>query len=123
LADKKKRREAAPELPPEERAAEAATVAWMLCALFTLCAEGVGLAARVALASGAEANAAANAAWGVLPELTLLMGLVTGTVGLVLTWVVYKLRKTPPPAVITVVAILLGLTPWMRLILGYLRGN
>lgn len=105
-----------PNLPPEDRRAEAATVAWMLCALFTLCAEGVGVAARLALSYSAVANT-----WALLADITMVMGLVTGTVGLILAAVVYKLRKTPPPTVITVVAVLLGLTPWLRVISGYLR--
>jgi len=119
LAAKKKARVTTPHFPPEERRAEAATVGWMLCVLFTLCAEGVGLAARIVLAYSAADQA--PKAWVLLPDITLVMGLVTGTVSLALTPVVYKLRKTPPPAAITVVAILLGLTPWVRVILGYLR--
>ena len=91
----------------------------MLCALFTLCAEGVNLLSRVALAY-AEDNAQPTA-WSLLPDLAHVMGLVTGTLCLALTFVVYRLRKTPPPAAITVIAILVGLTPWMRLVLAWLR--
>lgn len=108
------------EFPPEERRAEAATVAWMLCALFTLCAEGVGLIARIALAYADAAEP--QPAWHLLPDVTLVMALVTGALCLGLTGVVYRLRKTPPPLAITVVALLLGLTPWARVILTWLRG-
>ena len=115
------------EFPPEERRAEVATVAWMLCALFTFCAEGVGLVARMARAYAAAYAAEAESqpqpgAWHVLPDVTLVMALVTGTLCLVLTGVVYRLRKTLPPAAISVVAVLLGLTPWARVILAWLRG-
>jgi hypothetical protein len=119
LAAKKKRRVEQPALPSEERAAEAATVAWMLCALFTLCAEGVGLAARVVLARAGEQQQATP--WSLLSDVTLVMALVTGTLCLLLTLVVYRVRKTPPPSPITVVAILVGLTPWARVVLGWLR--
>lgn len=119
MAAKKKVRVSPPQFPPEDRRAEAATVAWMLCALFTLCAEGVGLAARMLLAYSGEVQA--PSALALLPDIMLVMGLVTGTIVLALTAAVYKLRKTPPPPAITVVAILLGLTPWVRVMLGYLR--
>jgi hypothetical protein len=122
LARNNKPRAAAPAFPPEERRAEVATVAWMLCALFTFCAEGVGLVARIGLAYAGEAEPR-PAAWSVLPDVTLVMALVTGALCLVLTGVVHRLRKTPPPLAITVVTVLLGLTPWARVILAWLRGN
>ena len=97
-------------------------MAWMLCALFTLCAEGVGLIARIALSYSAAADEQPGAL-AFLPDLTLVMALATGTLCLVLTWAVYRLRRTPPPAAVSLVAILLGLTPWARVILAWLRGN
>jgi hypothetical protein len=108
------------EFPPEERRAEAATVAWMLCALCTFCAEGLGLIARITLAYSEEGELQPSA-WSALPDVTLLVALVTGTLCLVLTPIVYRLGRTAPPAAITVVAILLGLTPWATLALQWLR--
>lgn len=111
----------AAELPAEERRAEVATIAWMLCTLFTFCSEAVSLVAKVALSRMSEAENGPTA-WSLLPDVALLMGVVTGTLCLILTPVVYRLRRTPPPAAITAVAVLVGLTPWASLLLRWLRG-
>ena len=117
---KKNRQQPLAELPPEEKRAETVTIAWMLCVLFTFCAEVVGLLSKVAL-SYAELNDPQNR-WAVLPVVTLTMGLVTGTMSLLLTPLVYRWRKTPPPESITLVAVLVGLTPLATLLLQWLRG-
>jgi hypothetical protein len=93
----------------------------MLCALFTFCSEGVRLIAQVAL-SYREDLEGAPSAWHLLPEVALSIGVVTGAICLVLTPAVYRLRKTPPPAAITLVAVLVGLTPLASLLLRWLRG-
>lgn len=123
MAAKKKRRSqpAAAQLPPEERRAEVATIAWMLCTLFTFCSEAVSLVAKVALSRMSEPEGEPTA-WSLFPDVALLMGVVTGAFCLVLTPVVYRLRKTPPPAAITAVAVLVGLAPWASLLLRWLRG-
>ena len=93
----------------------------MLCALFTFCAELVGLVVQLALASAGELDES-NAHWALLPPLTLGIGLVSGLITLALTPIVYRLRKTPPPEAITVVAVLVGLAPPATLFVQWLRG-
>jgi hypothetical protein len=83
----------------------------MLCTLFTFCAEVIGLSARVALVKAGDQPFTARS---LFPDVTLVIALVTGTLCLVLLPVVYRLRKTPPPVPIMVIAILVGLTPWVR---------
>lgn len=117
---KNSQQQPAGELPQEEKRAETVTIAWMLCVLFTFCAEVVGLLSKVGL-SNVELNDP-QSRWAVLPVVTLAMGLVTGTISLILTPLVYRWRKIPPPESITLVAVLVGLTPLATLLLQWLRG-
>jgi hypothetical protein len=119
---RKKQPEPPPDFPPEDRRAEAATIAWMLCTLFTFCAEAVGLISKIVLSSSGGDPDQPLSPWRLLPDVTLFMGLVTGTVVLVLTPVVYRLRRTPPPESIGFVAVLIGLTPLATLLIQWLRG-
>jgi hypothetical protein len=120
---KKKRSTKAPEvaaLPAETRAAEVATIWWMLSALFTFCAEAIGFVARVILfwQPGDEGLTPLR----VLPYLMLGIGLVSGSIALLLTPVVYRLRQTPPPEMITVFVVLVGLVPPFTLAILLIRG-
>lgn len=105
----------ATEFPPEDRAAEAVTIGWTLCTLFTMCAELVGLIAKVAISSAVGES---QLGWHMLVGITLVLGLASGTLGLVLTPLVYRLRRTPPPAAVTALAVIVGSTP---LLLAALR--
>jgi hypothetical protein len=107
--------------PPEERATEVTTIGWMLCALFTLCAEAVGLAAKIFLLYF-PVNDESLARLRLLPVITLSIGLVTGTFCLLLTPLVYRLRKTPPPDLVTLFAVLISLAPLATLLVMGLRG-
>jgi hypothetical protein len=125
VADKKKKKKTthpATQFPPEDRRAESVTIAWMLCTLFTFCAEAVGLIAQIALpyAGGDDTS---RAAWTLLPQITLVMSLVTGILCLVLIPLVYRLRITRPPDAITFVAVLIGLAPLATLVIRWLQGS
>jgi hypothetical protein len=124
MAKKKKKSPpppAGPEFPPEERTAEAATILWMLTALFTFCAELIGLLAKVYLVNVPELDESMQRLL-LLPYITLGIGVVSGILCLLLTPVVYRLRKTPPPPLITVFAVLIGSAPLMTLLIQWLRG-
>jgi hypothetical protein len=111
----------AADLPPEDSRAEAVTIAWMLCALFTFCSEVVGLIAKIVLSYQGKLDER-QAAWRLLPDITLVMGLATGMICLLLTPLVYRFRKTPPPDSITIVAVLVALAPLGTWLLQWMRG-
>lgn len=98
-----------PAPPAEERSAEAATIAWMLAAVATLAAQLVALAARLAAwgVPGEEIPPVAR----ILPGWFLLCAVVTGGLCLLLTPLVYRVRRSPPPWPVTVGVIIISLTP------------
>jgi len=116
----KRERPAVPRLPTEERSAEAATVFWMLCALFTFCAEVVRLAAKAYLSHAGDVDPATTGL-ELLPYITLGIGVVSGIICLVLTPIVYRVRKTAPPRLVTLVVVLISLAPLATLLLQSLR--
>ena len=111
-----------PPLPSEERRAEVATVVWMLTALFTSAAETLGLVVRLFFAFNPEpASPESIAPLALLPGIALFGGLITGAICLVLTPVVYRLRRTPPPIMVTIFAVLVSLLPPATLLLRFWR--
>lgn len=107
-----------PAAVPESRAAEAVTVAWMLCFLATVLAEALGLLTRMAMAFGVE-----MAAIRVLSITLLLVALLSGLVTLVLTPVAIKLRRHAPPRPVIIMACVTGILPLLTLVLLSLRGG
>ena len=101
--------------PPEDRRAEAVTVAWMLAAVATLAAQLVALTAR--LVAGGAAAAAAPPVARILPGWFLICAFMTGLVCLVLTPIVYRVRRVPPPWPVTAGVIVISLTPLAALLL------
>jgi hypothetical protein len=100
-----------PELPAETRAAEAATVGWMLSAMVALVCELGWVALRWWLT--------AHPGGQVLPALADLLffsALVVGTVTLLLTPVVLRSRRVLPPRGITVFAVVVGAAPLLTLL-------
>jgi hypothetical protein len=100
----------------ESQAADAATVAWMLSAMATL---GALLCAGVANALsrwmlGADQR---GAMFGALPPLLFFISLVTGSVCLFLTVVALRVRRVPPPSAIVVTAVLIGVSPFVLLLI------
>jgi hypothetical protein len=97
-------------LVEESRGSVAVTVAWML----TLFLSGVALliaglafvaALSFTLAPAVEKNVVR------LAGLMTLIAAVTGLLCLVLTVVVYRVRRDPPPIAITVAAVVVGVFP------------
>ncbi len=99
-----------PDRPLESRAAEAVTVAWMLTTLATLVAEVGGVIGWLLLVSAADPQKLARSV-AVLPGLILYIGLITGIIGLVLAPVAHRIRRVPPPTSVTVVAVVIALSP------------
>ncbi|MCA9173000.1 MAG: hypothetical protein KDB14_00725 [Planctomycetales bacterium] len=87
--------------PAEERSTEAMTIAWMLATMSTLMAMGASLLAYLLNQLVVKS----------LPQLLLLVSLISGLVVVVLTPLVLRLRKSKPPAAVTWFAVIVGLTP------------
>lgn len=97
-------------LVEESRASVAVTVAWMLmmlvCGLALLMASVLsGLTQWMSLSQEAKRGLA------LLSNLGLLIALITGPLCLVLTVVVFRVRRDRPPLAITVAAVILGVLP------------
>ena len=109
---KKKRRSkrVVPEVH-ETRVAEAVTVAWMLAVVSTLMAEAVIIAARWYLSLHPELVLLQAFA-----ELIFFAALVGGLLSLGLTPLVLKVRQTPPPRGIIVLAVVVGSAPLVVLL-------
>jgi hypothetical protein len=96
----------------EGRTAEAATVAWMLCLMATVLAELSGVGIRLLMLTGNR-----SAFLPVISSVMLFTALVAGTLTLVLTLLVKRLRKRPVPAPIVVAAVAIGAVPIVACIL------
>ena len=108
----------APQLPDagESRGAVAVTVAWMLLALSCAAAQVVALATWL-LARAAAPAAGVNHLLPV-PRTMLIVALLTGVLILLLTPLVYRVRKSRPPRAITVVAVGIAVGPLVTVIVA-----
>ncbi len=105
--------------PAETRTAEAATIAWMLSTMVTVLAAVVSLVSLALILVFAEEQEIANQAeeqklaiqQAALPGFILFIGIITGIICLVLTPVVYQVRRVPPPRSVAIFAVAVGLTP------------
>lgn len=113
---KQRRRLAKASLPVEDRRSEAVTVAWTLSIIATLGAEIVGGVSLIA-----TANWNAGETRSPLPALMLFIAFVTGVVCLLLTPLVHRFRRTPPPAPIRYVAVTASVLPILVAIMMFLR--
>jgi hypothetical protein len=111
MPKRKKKPTGAPAAPAESQAAEAATIGWMLAVLTTTVCEFGVLAARFYFAGRPDA-----AAVGTAGELLLFASAITGLVALLLIPVVYKARLVRPPSAVTAFAIIVGVAPWIVLL-------
>ncbi|MBP89906.1 MAG: hypothetical protein CMJ64_24900 [Planctomycetaceae bacterium] len=93
--------------PTEDRHSETATVAWMLTIIATLGAEIVG-GLSVIVTGGWNVASDARSPF---PGLMLFIAAVTGVVCLLLTPLVYRFRRVPPPAAITYAAVTASVLP------------
>jgi hypothetical protein len=96
----------------EPRGVEALTVLWMLTAVATLMAEATA-GAMAWMASSRPAESLASSPLQALPGVMLLTALTTGTLCLVLTPLVSRLRAARPPLAVTWAAVVIGLSPWI----------
>lgn len=97
----------------ETRTAEAVTVAWMLALLATGAAETAGLMTRVLLW---HAEGIGRLRVQSLSAALLGIAVVAGLVTVGLTPLTLKLRRSAPPRVIVVIALVAGLLPLVTLI-------
>jgi hypothetical protein len=115
----KDKRAAAKEAPlpdaGESRAAVATTVAWMLltlsCAAAQVVAAGIMVVAQSAVVLPDRPNALTLVA-----STLLFVALLTGLLVLLLTPLVYRVRKTRPPPKITILAVIIAATPVLLLL-------
>ena len=100
----------------EDRRSEVVTVAWMLTIVATLGAEVVG---GISLLLTADWNAVESRS--PLPSLMLFIAVVTGFICLLLTPLVHRFRRTPPPVLIQYVAVTASVLPILVAIMTSLR--
>ena len=115
----KRKRPSASESPPrpaEPRSGEALTVLWMLTILATLVAE-MAAAAAAAWAYGRPGPAEGPSMPATLANVMLFTALVTGGLCLLLTPVVRRIRREPPPASVIWSAVAIGASPFFVLTL------
>lgn len=129
LASKKKKKARLASLPPkprpvdegESRAAVALTVGWMLTLMSTTVALAMALVIGIALLAF-PVPAGAPQPLGFLPGLLLFVAAGTGLLCLILTPLIHRVRRAPPPRVITIAAALIGTAPWVTIVVLSLRG-
>jgi len=102
----------------ESRAAEVVTVAWMLCTLTTLIAEGGVVLVRLLLSLTDPIVREDNVVngWMQLFVALALIAVTSGVCSLLLLPVVYWLRQVPPPRPITVGACVIAVLPLVAIL-------
>jgi hypothetical protein len=98
----------------EDRRGDAVTVGWMLAMMATAAGDVLALLAAIimpTIALQAEKPGLALA----LPQLLLFVAAVTGIVCVLLTPVVYKFRRVPPPPQITGFGLVVSVLPVLAL--------
>jgi hypothetical protein len=114
-------------LPPapdagESRAAVAVTVAWMLLTLSCLAAQIVALVMWLLARSAGIPLGKPNALYLVAATL-VFVAMLTGFLVLGLTPVAYRVRKSPPPRAVAVLAVMIGTAPLVTLGIAALVGS
>jgi len=111
---KKRKQKVVPEQPAieESKTAEAATVAWMLSLMSTVAAECGGISVRLLVMMND-----ASERLQVLSTTLLLVAFIAGGITVILTPVVSRLRRVPPPKAIVIVAYTMGVVPLATLVL------
>jgi hypothetical protein len=90
----------------ETRSTDALTIGWMLMVMTTLACE-VGF-----LATRGIAGPESEGSWAVLMAMLLFASTVIGLGALVLTPVVVKVRRDPPPRGVIIFSVVVGIAPW-----------
>lgn len=94
----------------ESRSTDALTIGWMLMVMTALVCELGFLAAR------GFAGAESGGSMAVLMLLLLLASTIIGLGVLLLTPVVIKIRRDPPPRAIIVFSVVVGMAPWALIV-------
>ncbi|HTN76681.1 MAG TPA: hypothetical protein VL096_15590 [Pirellulaceae bacterium] len=94
----------------DDRRGEVATVGWMLAMLATTAADFFGVLAML-IVPAVTANATNPGLAPLLPRLLLFIAAITGTVCVLVTPVVYRFRRIPPPLPITVFGLVVSVLP------------
>src|SRR5262249_15187491 len=109
-------RHATDEMPTESQAADAMTVAWMLAILTTLLCQVAALVMRwIAFANPQLAGL------GSFSAILFFAALIIGLVALGLIPVLYKIRILAPPTPIVAFAVVVGLAPWVTLLVQWVQ--
>ncbi len=90
----------------------AVTVAWMMSTLATAAALALAAAAYV-LTRSLSNDAGRPNPMAALPGLLLFIALVTGILTVVLIPIVYRVRPTPPPSMVTIGSACIAVSPWI----------
>jgi hypothetical protein len=109
-------RRAADDMPTESQAADAMTVGWMLAILTTLLCQVAALVMRwIAFANPQLAGLSSFSA------MLFFGALIIGLVTLALIPVLYKIRVLAPPTPIVAFAVVVGLAPWVTLLMQWVQ--
>lgn len=104
----------------EAQATEALTVLWMLTSFATLVALVLVLFMRLYLQfGGPEKPATAESLSAVL----LFVALIVGAISVVVTPVILKRRIIKPPLAVTIGVLIIGIIPWVILIVSLSRAS
>lgn len=94
----------------DQRPAVAVTVAWMLTTVCSAAAQVLALAMWL-VARSAGIPAGQPNALAVIPGVMLMVAVFTGILALILTPITLRTRVAPPPRIITIAAVVIGVLP------------
>ena len=100
----------------EPRSGEALTVFWMLTLVATLAAEGIAAATALVALSGGAFEEESPSLLAVLPGVMYFTSLATGALCLILTPLVLRVLREPPPRSIVWTAGIAGAAPYAYLL-------
>ncbi|HUY89792.1 MAG TPA: hypothetical protein VMV10_13745 [Pirellulales bacterium] len=109
-AKKPRKRNAKQPRSRETRSTDALTIGWMLMVFTALVCEIAFMATRGFAGADSEGSLA------VLTVVLLLASVVIGLGVLLLTPVVIKIRRDPPPRAIIIFSVVVGIAPWALIV-------
>ena len=101
----------------EDRPAVAVTVAWMLASVCAAAADVLWGVSRL-LVVWAIRDGGNPPPYALIPGAMWMIALITGTLGLVLMVVAYRVRTVEPPVSALVFSVIAGLVPYVALVAG-----
>ena len=102
----------------EERPAVAVTVAWMLASVCAAAANVLWGVSRL-LVVWASRDGGNPPSYALIPGAMWMIALITGTLGLVLMVVAYRVRQIQPPQSAFVFSVIAGLVPYVAFVAGF----